>query len=348
MFKAGSKFLTQCVCVALIISVMCMGCSLDHAASDVQSRSVSSEFRGFWKSGLEITNGDLKESGVKFEDSVIEFQDPVIEEMLRTIIGKPEGDVLHTDLLDIHAIYWRTGRYWSNLQSDDGTLPDDGSKWYSSGQPATLADLAYCDNLQWMEFGAFELPSLEPLFALTQLECIIFRQTVVSSKRLEELGQLPALTSLEIDFRDIASDLTGATTGDDQTDDGSFLLALADQLTHLEIKNTFRWSPEVMSQLTKLELLMLDTPQDLSFLPSLTSLQSLYISNCSVTDWSALREAQTLEHLVLLKCKQISLEDLRYLSKLEYLNLVMTELDPAQSRQEIIDAIPSLTGLCIQ
>ena len=104
------------------------------------------------------------------------------------------------------TIYWRSSnRYWSNLQSDDGKLPKDGSEWYSTGQPQTLADLAYCDNLQWLEIGAIELPSLEPLYSLTQLSHITFGNTTVSAERWEELVRLPELTGLELDFRDVSS-----------------------------------------------------------------------------------------------------------------------------------------------
>ena len=150
----------------LLVILLLTGCGLSDTPVPPGSSQISTKPESnHYMTGLRVNYGELKESGAVFTDEAVEFQDPVIEEMLRTILGKPDGEVLRSDLQSIHAIYWRSGnRYWSNLQSDDGKLPKDGSEWYSTGQPQTLADLAYCDNLQWLEIGAIELPSLEPLY----------------------------------------------------------------------------------------------------------------------------------------------------------------------------------------
>lgn len=191
----------------LLVILLLTGCGLSDTPVPPGGGKVSSDTNlGYYALGLRVENGDLKESSAVFEDGPVEFQDPVIEEMLRTILGKPDGEVLRSELQSMHAIYWRSGnRYWSNLQSDDGKLPKDGSEWYSTGQPQTLADLAYCDNLQWLEIGAIELPPLEPHCSLTQLSHITFGNTTVSAERWEELVRLPALTGLELDFRDVSS-----------------------------------------------------------------------------------------------------------------------------------------------
>jgi len=49
-------------------------------------------------------DGDFKESGVVYEDKVMEFKDAVVEEILRNMIGKPEGDVYISDLQEIHQL----------------------------------------------------------------------------------------------------------------------------------------------------------------------------------------------------------------------------------------------------
>lgn len=334
------RVITVVLCLLLLSGTILCGCQ------ESESREVSSVTSGgYYTLGLRVNEGDLKESGVEFEDRVIEFQDPVMEEMLRTIIGKPEGDVLHSDLLDIHAIYWRTGRYWSNLQSDDGTLPQDGTWWYPAGQPETLADLAYCDNLQWLEIGAIECPSLEPLYTLTQLEHLKFTNTVVSEERWEEITCLPALTGLALDFRNIAADRTGATSGYDSTADGSILLPLAEQLTYLDIGHKLTWSPEVLSQFTNLEGLNISYAEDLSFLASMPKLYDLCASDCKLSDWSVLGQMESLSYMQLIKCTGFTLEDLGKCGSLEQLILVMC--DPTPSRQDVIDAVPSLKALKI-
>lgn len=336
MDRKKRVFLSTCLFVWLL---SCAGCQ------ESDGREVSGSVNGgFRSSGLIVANGDLKDSGVEFEDSIVAFQDPVVEEMLRTIISKPEGDVRRSELQRIHAIYWR-GQYWSDLQSDDGKLPKDGTKWYPSGQPETLEDLSWCDNLQWMEFSGITLPSLEPLLGLPQLEYISFYNTDVSPERLAELAQMPALTGLDLDFRNTASDHTGATVGPDAAGDGSFILPLADQLTYLEIGHPLTWSPDVLAQLTNLESLNICAPTDLGFLGALKNLRRLCISNCALEDWRGLAQADSLAYLMLIQCKGYTPEDLSGLTRLEEMILVMC---PGPSRREIIDAIPSLTALEIK
>lgn len=343
------------LCIFLLS--VCVGCraSKDAAAPEPAATEppsvVSSAFRGFGASGLLVDEGERKQSGAAFTDGPVEFQDPAIEEMLRSLIGKPEGEVLRSDLQAIHAVYWRSEHYWSDLQSRDGCLPVVGSDegtfvWDGSRQPQTLADLSLCGNLQWLEFGEIDLPSLEPLMGLPQLEVLKFRSTVVSEERLAEVARLPALKSLEIDFRD-PGDYTGQATGADFTGDGSFILPLAGQLTSLCIDNNLTWSSQVLAQLQNLESLSLNAPQELDFLSSLPNLQKLLLSNCAVSDWSPLGDAVSLEDLYLNKCEGVSLADLRPLTHLDYLDLSLTSFTPGAARQEIIAALPSLTGLYI-
>lgn len=117
----------QVVTMLLLTLFLLSGCSATRESTDPKEsvREVSPAFRGFGESGLLVNKGELKESRAEFPDTPAEFQDPVVEEMLRNLIGKPEGEVLHSDLKEIHAIYWRSNSYWSNLQSTDGTLPKD-------------------------------------------------------------------------------------------------------------------------------------------------------------------------------------------------------------------------------
>lgn len=329
---------------SVLLATFFAGCQTDYMEPQGERREVSSDFVGIGLEGLYVNKGEMKESNADFVDGPVEFQDPVMEEMLRTMLKKTEGQVLRSDLQAIHAIYSRSGQYYSNLQSEDGNLPKDGTKWYASGQPKTLEDLALCDNLQWLEFGAIELPSLEPLAGLSLLETLAFYQTAVSAERLAELAFLPALHHLEVDFRNL-NELNISSTGTNQTEDGSFLLPLADRLTHLQVLSKLTWSTEVMSQLTNLTCLLITSPEDICFLKAMPKLEKLYISGANLSDWRALGSATQLKYLSLCKCKGIRLEDVRPLSDLEYLDLTMTKFTPSVKRQEIIDALPGLTGL---
>lgn len=329
----------------LLVILLLTGCGLSDTPVLPGSSQISTKPEAnHYMTGLRVDYGELKESGAVFTDGAVEFQDPIIEEMLRTILGKPDGEVLRSELQSIHAIYWRSGnRYWSNLQSPDGKVPKDGSEWIVSGQPQTLADLAYCDNLQWLKIGAIELPSLEPLHSLTQLANISLSNTTVATERWEELVRLPALTGLELDFRNIAADHTGGTTGADSSGDGSCLLPIAQKLTYLWIDHRFSWDKDVLAQFTNLECLYIDTPKDLSFLESMPKLWDLTISCHDGADWSILGQMPSLRCLELIKCKDITLEELAAIEDLEQLLLVMCE--PTYQRLELIEAIPSLKAL---
>ncbi len=306
---------------------------------------VSSEFRPFvGRSGLLVEEGELKESGVVYEDAPITFQDAVIEEMLRNLIGKPEGEVYISELQEIHGIYWRYDKYWSNLQSPDGKLPHvSGCKEgpWDTKQPETLADLAYCYNLQWMEFGSIKVPSLELLYELPQLEVMAFHGTEITEDGLNEIGAFPVLQELHLAI-DEGMNWSHLT-------DGSFILPLADQLVYLDAEAGIDWNVDVLAQMTKLEKLRMSKADDLSFLEKLTELERLYLYCCTPTDWSPLGEAEKLEHLDIggnyKVIVEIGLEDLKAIEHLDYLEITYTTLNEEYQREEIIEALPNLTGL---
>lgn len=326
-----------------IVVFFFIGCG--EAASESSTREVSSEFRGFGEVGLLVEEGELKESNVVYEDAPVDFQDAVIEEMLRNMIQKPEGDVYISDLQKIHAIYWR-GSYWSNLQSPDGCLPHvsgcEVGPWETK-QPESLADLAYCYNLQWMEFGEIDVPSLEPLLELPQLESIGFVYSRVSKEVLEEIGQLSKIKRLELG--------TGEFTKWGDLTDGSFLLPIARQLEVLYACGDIDWNPQVLAQMTNLKDLDLEKATDLSFLEQMTNLEQLYMYCPDVSDWSPLAFVQNLEFLTIggnyKVTVEIDLEDLVPLKKLDYLSLAYTTINAEHSYQEVVDALPSLTGFYV-
>lgn len=323
----------------LIMALFVCGCGApkgneEALETETKQRSVSSEFQG--------VGGDIewKESGVVFEDGPVTFQDPVTEQMLRNMIGKPEGEVLRSELQEIHGIYWGLGSYWSNLQFEDRN-GIGGREEFLGGQPQSLEDFALCDNLQDLSFGSIEVPSLAPLATLTQLERIYFCGSTVTEERLFELALLPELKQLEFCTGEFM-DWSGVT-------DGNFLLPLADRLTSLYAAGSVRWNPEVLAQMTKLDCLLIEDADDLSFLTELTQLKRLVLYTCTADDWSPLAAQQNLEYLVISGNQKmtpgVTLEDLRPLVNLKYLELSFTNVTKEHSRQEIIDALPALTGL---
>lgn len=312
------------------------------SASEAPQREVSAAFQGFSQTGLEwIQAGGAKESSVSFQEEAISFQDPAVERFLRNIIDKPEGEVLRSDLQSIRLLCWSHNSCWSERFDENGNLME-----WPLEQPQTLADLAYCDNLQWIRFGEMEVPSLQPLAGLPRLEVIEFEGAKVTPEILEELAQLPALKELSIGFFDepYGTDWRGVT-------DGAFLLPLADQLVSLQAAGGVEWNPEVLAQMTALRQLSLANAEDLRFLEKLPALQKLYLTNCTSAEWGSLAALQNLEYLSINGSQAaeatVTLEDLRPLARLQYLGLSYTAASRENTRQEIIDALPALTGLYI-
>lgn len=329
-----------------VLVLLCSGCSVAETKPENTIQEVSSEVRITRQSGLLVKEGELKESGVLYEDMPIEFQDEVVEEMLRNMIGKPEGEVYVSELQEIHAIYWRNDNYWSNLQSPEGKLPHvsgDEGPW-NTKQPNCLDDLAYCYNLQWLEFGGIKVPSLKSLYNLPQLETLQFEGSEVIEDVLEEIGNFPTIKNFEIGNGDFT--YWGHLT------DGSFLIPLAAQLIELDAAGGIDWNPNVLAQMTELEVLTIHYADDLSFLEQMPKLKELSLYCCCPSDWSPLGSLKNLEHLEISgnykTIIDIELNDLCLLTNLDYLELVYTSVNDEYKREEIIEALPSLTGLVMR
>lgn len=334
--------------IGLMVSLL-SGCAVEDTVPENPGREVSDERRLFGM-GTGILPEEWKESGVVYEDAPIEFQDEVIEEMLRNIIGKPEGDVYISELQEIHAIYCGSEYYYSNLQSSNGLYPSvtgEGIMWETKQkQPEKLNDLAYCYNLQWLTIG-FDVPSLAPLYDLPQLETIKFTGKRIDSLKkevLEEIGNFPVLKNLAF--------AEGDRTHIENDTKGEFLIPLADQLLTLRIQRGIDWSPEILSQMTELEYLSLEYTEDLSFLQDLSNLKQLYLYCCTPKDWSPLGSLENLESLKIYgnmkMIVDIDLEDISPLTGLKHLEILFTTINDEYSREEIINALPSLTGLVTQ
>lgn len=336
----------------LLVMLLLFGCGKteEQGAANDSNRTISYEVRYNGTVGLLVEEGELKESGVVYADAPIDFQDEVVEEMLRNIIGKPEGEVYISEVQEIHAIYWRGDSYWSNLQSPDGCLPHvSGCKEgpWKTKQPKTLADFAYCYNLQWMEFGLIEVPSLKALWELPQLETLSFAEANVTEEVLSEIGGFSSLNRFEVSIYDAYAGVDwGPIT------DGSFLLPIADQLTYLQAYGGIDWNPDVLSQMVNMEILNIAHPKDVSFLTHMPNLEKLDIYCSTVKDWSALADLDNLKELEIggnaQHIVEIGLDDVNSVKNLDYLELSYTTLGEEYSHEEIAEAIPSLTQLHIQ
>ncbi len=379
-----------------VVVLLLSGCGNTQDSSESTHREVSSEFRGFYMSYLfEMKE---RESGMIYEDKPVVFQDEIMEEMLRNMLGKTEGEVYLSELQKIHKLIFDEDGYWSNLQgTGHNKIPleydEEGkAKWFTS-----LADLSNCYNLQWLSlYGMGTIPSFLPLCELPQLEILQLDCRTMTEERIEEIGKVNSLkcinfvegnlTSLaslcelpqleELSFsgvtvtEEVLSDIgtlpalktlkigvydtyTGQERGADWSDltDGSFLLPIAEQLTGLKAYGGIDWNPKVLAKMTNMEKLIIGYAKDVSFLEFMPNLKQLSMYCCTPQDWDALRFLQKLEHLDILGNMYITipidLSDLLPLTKLDYLELMFTEINTEYSYQEVVDALPSLTGFAV-
>lgn len=193
--------------IMIVMMVLLLsGCGTEETDSDTNAREVSS--KAVPMECWDITRwceeeGDFRDSGIVYEDKVIEFKDAVVEEMLRNMINKPDGDVYISDLQEIHSIFMfddgYDAEYFSNLQqpANGDRIPLSDGPWEIK-QMESLEDLAYCYNLQALSLSGIEIPSLEPLFDLPQLEKLSFIDGQLKHKAfpndiMEQAGEIKTL-----------------------------------------------------------------------------------------------------------------------------------------------------------
>ena len=73
---------------------------------------------------------------------------------------------------------------------------------------------------------------------------------------------------------------------------------------------------------------------------------------CTPEDWSSLASLEKLKFLEIWGCDrdiiEIGLEDLKLIKNLDYLEVKFTALSRKYSKEEIAEALPSLTGLVVE
>lgn len=151
------------------------------------------------------------------DDTVAQFQNPLLEQAARDYAGKPAGELTVADLKGLTALYVCGDRYWfaapqqgvdaaaAGVETAEMTDPSGQSVTVRRGGIRDLSDLAYFPSLTVVSVQFQSLTSLESLPA-----CGV-EVFDVSANRLTNLSgieQLPKLTALTADGNAI-TDLTG-------------------------------------------------------------------------------------------------------------------------------------------
>lgn len=151
------------------------------------------------------------------DDTVAQFQNPLLEQAARDYAGKPAGELTVADLKGLTALYVCGDRYWfaapqqgvdaaaAGVETAEMVGPDGRSVLVQRGDIRDLSDLAYFPSLTVL---SLEFQSLTSLESLPACGVEVFD---VSANRLTSLAgieQLPKLTTLTADGNAV-TDLTG-------------------------------------------------------------------------------------------------------------------------------------------
>ncbi len=210
------------------------------------------------------------------DDTVAQFQNPLLEQAARDYAGKPTGELTVADLKGLTALYVCGDRYWfaapqqgvgaaaAGVETAEMVDPSGQTVTVRRGDIRDLSDLAYFPSLTVVTVQFQSLTSLESLPA-----CGV-EMFDVSANRLTSLTgieQLPKLTALTADGNAI-TDLTGL---------GRCLNVRALSLNGANVS-------------------------DLSELRALTKLQDVTLSHCTRRELRIVLHKSSLTRLTLVGC----------------------------------------------
>ena len=197
-------------------------------------------------------------------NAVIPFDDEVLENMIRTAMNKPDGDITVADALSVTQL----------------DLTMDGSDW-SNPRIHSLDALKYFTNLtnlsmSWALQNEGKGVDLSPLSGLTKLEVLLLGcDEIYDISPLEPLVNLKSLWIWGCRYLSDISALSGMTS-----------------MLDLWIKGNSIQDLSPIANMKNLERLYMEENlvQDLSPLAGLTKLTSLLVSDNPVMDYSVLKD----------------------------------------------------------
>lgn len=210
------------------------------------------------------------------DDTVAQFQSPLLEQAARDYAGKPAGELTVADLKGLTALYVCGDRYWfaapqqgvdaaaAGVETAEMIDPSGQTVTVRRGDIRDLSDLAYFPSLTAVSVQFQSLTSLESLPA-----CGV-EVFDVSANRLTSLSgieQLPKLTALTADGNAV-TDLTG--------------LGRCLNVRKLSLNGA--------------------NVSDLSELRALTKLQDVTLSHCTRRELLIVLHKSSLTHLTLVGC----------------------------------------------
>ena len=141
------------------------------------------------------------------DDTVAQFQNPLLEQAARDYAGKPAGELTVADLKGLTALYVCGDRYWfaapqqgvdaaaAGVETAEAVDPSGQSVTVRRGDIRDLSDLAYFPSLTVVSVQFQSLTSLESLPACGVEVFDISANRLTSLSGIEQLPKLTALTA---------------------------------------------------------------------------------------------------------------------------------------------------------
>lgn len=231
--------------------------------------------------------GRYTDTALPFSKGGVRFQEPLIEQAVRAVLGKAEDEpITETDLLNVSELYIYGDQAVADSPSFDelGTHMALNDGVLKNGGLTSLDDLSQCKNLRTVRIVLEDLTDISPLAGLESLETVDLRHNPLAD--VSPLGSLPALKLLSL-YETHVSDLSS--------------LSGCKMLENVDIGKTWITSFETLEGLTSIrELYMRETPlQTLSGIESLTYLEVVELSTVADGDLSPLLALPQLKEAIL-------------------------------------------------
>lgn len=277
------------------------------------------------------------------ERSEAGFIEPLMEQAVRAMLGKGDGDpITREELAAVTELYLVADRVLTSSQEFYAAISD----WYAAGRSTrgdvrTLADVALLPNLETVCVVAQELKDITALAQLPKLKKVEFKHNSILN--IAVLGLHPDLVAVGLNDNPV-EDLSPLAACHElrfldlcavQGYDPAFLDELGD-FESLDISNSTESYLHLSGKSIRELKLCWSGVTTLDCLAEVDGIETLELNNTAITDLSALASHPTLKNL---RISGLAVDDLSVLLKLPELEYVTVSRD-MQPAVEALGLIP--------
>lgn len=158
--------------------------------------------------GMRITNDNKVEDTYNYVASyvVVEWQDPIVESIIRNYLNNPTGAITLDNLSSIYSIEINGSKVirYKSINPRLGVVEINGiAQTFDSGMINSLEDFSNFINLKELHIRSFPLDRVSSLAGLYNLNILTISNTDIES--ITFLGNLTSLTTLYLDDNRITS-----------------------------------------------------------------------------------------------------------------------------------------------